>query len=83
VSKLIGGDVVQQMNIHIGEVDVPIILDGGEEWFPISYISNKILLRKDNNLITKHNKAKYIGYLNKYLQYKQGELFIICVSSVS
>jgi DNA-binding ferritin-like protein (Dps family) len=57
---------MQQKSVRIGEVDIPIIIDGGEEWFPISYISSKILLRK-SSIINKDNKDKYLDHLRKYV----------------
>lgn len=56
-----------QQIIRIGNVDVPIIFDGGEEWFPVSFITTKVLLRSGkNNLVGKHNRDKFSSHLRKY-----------------
>lgn len=37
---------MKQKSVLIGEVNVPVIDVDGEEWFPVSYLSEKVLLRK-------------------------------------
>lgn len=49
---------MEQIQVKIGEVEVPLVIDGGEEWYPVRYIYEKVLLRKgevniDKNLIKK------------------------------
>lgn len=58
---------MKQKSIYIGDVDVPVIEDGGDEWFPISYIATKVLLRNGKGLISKSNKDKYSNYINQYI----------------
>lgn len=42
----------KQENIIIGEIDIPIIKEGEEYWYPIRLISEKILLKKGSILNT-------------------------------
>lgn len=53
--------------IKIGNVDVPVIIDeGGEKWYPISYIVEKIMLRSNvNSVMTKGSKDLYKDYIHK------------------
>lgn len=58
---------MQQKNIWIGDVEVPIIVDGGEEWFPVSYITTKVLLRSGKGaFINKNNREKYKEHLRVF-----------------
>lgn len=58
---------MEQKSVQIGSVEVPIILDGGEEWFPVSYITTKVLLRSGKSgLVNKHNKDSITNYLHIY-----------------
>lgn len=41
----------KQETVKIGEIDVPIIIEGGVKYYPISFIVQKILLRHKNGLI--------------------------------
>jgi hypothetical protein len=59
---------MEQTKVRIGEVNVPVILDRGEEWFPVSYITTKMLLRSGkNSLINKNNKDNTDNHLQKYI----------------
>lgn len=52
---------MRQISVRIGEADVPVIVDDESvEWFPVSYITTKVLLRSGKSaLINKNNKDKY------------------------
>lgn len=59
---------MEQRNISIGEVDVPIILDGGEEWFPVTFITTKVLLRSGKgSLVNQRNKNELGDNLNSFI----------------
>jgi len=56
--------------ITIGDVGVRIIIDEGVKYYPISYLSREVLLRRDNDIL--NNKIQrdiykdYIKYFNVY-----------------
>lgn len=59
---------MKQEMIKIGETDVPVILDEGVRYYPISYITTKLLLRSGKNtLITKKNREKYADHLKMFV----------------
>ncbi len=49
---------MQQEIVQIGEVNVPVIIENGIKYYPIKYISEKVLLRK-GNIISKQNIDQY------------------------
>lgn len=58
---------MEQNLILIGNVIVPVIIDKGEVYYPISYITTNVLLRTNKNgLINKTNKNKYKKYIKQY-----------------
>jgi hypothetical protein len=54
---------MKQDTVKIGEVNVPVILDRGEKWFPVTFITTKILLR--SNKMTLINKGNINIFGNK------------------
>jgi hypothetical protein len=59
---------MEQKTVKIGEVDVPVIFDRGEEWFPITLITTKVLLRCDRkSLINNRNEEKYSKFISNKL----------------
>jgi len=58
---------MKQISIKIGDIDVPVMVDeNGEEWFPVSYITIKLLLRNGkNSMLNKHKREKYSSNLIK------------------
>ncbi|MGG3890342.1 hypothetical protein [Metabacillus fastidiosus] len=54
-----------QKEIKIGEITIPIIEHDDKAYYPISYISKKILLRK-GNIILKSNYEEYKEYVNVF-----------------
>lgn len=57
---------MQQEFVQIGEVSVPVIIDEGIRYYPISYITTKVLLRSGkNSLFTKSNREQFETYLKK------------------
>lgn len=69
--------------LQIGKVNVPVISDeGGEKYYPISYISEKVLLRSGNAIIHKGNRDKFSDYLIKTLIEfsEKGEHVTNCIS---
>jgi hypothetical protein len=58
---------MEQDLILIGNVIVPVIIDEGEVYYPVSYITTNVLLRTNKNgLINKTNKNKYKKYIKQY-----------------
>lgn len=58
---------MEQDLILISNVIVPIIIDEGEKYYPISYITTNVLLRTNkNSLINKTNREKYKKYIKQY-----------------
>ncbi|WP_299831327.1 hypothetical protein [uncultured Metabacillus sp.] len=50
-----------QKEVLIGDIVVPIIEDGGDKYYPISYVSDKVLLRKGNVIL----QSNYETYKDK------------------
>jgi hypothetical protein len=60
--------MVEQKMIKIGEVDIPIIIEDGVEYYPISYLSEKVLLRKCSILSSSLTHVeKYGAYIKKFV----------------
>lgn len=58
---------MEQTQVKIGEIEVPIIIDADEEWFPVTFITTKVLLRDSKwSLINKTNREKVNTYLRKF-----------------
>ena len=58
---------MRQDSVYINKIEVPIIKIDGEEWFPVSYLTTKVLLRSGKSgLMNKSNKEKFNQHLNKY-----------------
>lgn len=54
--------------VTIGDIDVPIIIDKGVTYYPISYITTKVLLRSGkSSLVGKHNISDLNMYVDKYI----------------
>lgn len=59
---------MQQDFVQIGEVNVPMIIENGIKYYPISYITTKLLKRSNKNgLIHKGNKKDYDEYIKKFV----------------
>jgi hypothetical protein len=54
---------INQETIKIGQVNIPIIKDGIDTWYPISYICEKVLLK--NTPSTKELNKNYNTYMSK------------------
>lgn len=54
----------KQETIRIGQVDIPIINDGDNTWYPISYICQKVIHRTS---LDKKQLTKYKDNVQKYL----------------
>lgn len=53
--------------VVIGMTSVPVILDeGGENYYPIRYITEKVLLRNGKSIIHKSNKEQYNAFIKKF-----------------
>lgn len=57
--------MVEQIDLWIGDVRVPVIDDEEVKYYPISYISEKVLLRS-NNIIDKYIKEEFKQYIKDY-----------------
>ena len=67
--------------IEIGNVQVPIILDeGGEKYYPMSYIAEKVLLRQ--SMTSKNNRHLYADNIKKMvIDYNEkGKQLANCIS---
>lgn len=53
-----------QRAIQIGEIIIPVIEEGSELWYPISFIGNKVLLKNLSPLQLKKNG--YEGYIKEF-----------------
>lgn len=54
--------IIQQQYLKIGKIEMPVIVDNNETYYPISFVSEKILLRT-GNIVNKSNKDKYNLYI--------------------
>lgn len=59
--------MVEQKTIELCGVKIPIIIEDGVEYYPISYLSEKVLLRKGSILPNNKNTEKYSSYIKKYV----------------
>ena len=69
--------------IEIGNVQVPIILDeGGEKYYPMRYVNEKVLLRKGKTMIGKNAIDQYEQFIKQYnLKYNEhGVQMTNCIS---
>lgn len=57
---------MKQENVLIGEVEVPVIIDRGKEWFPCRIIHRDVLLKSGKKLIGKTQKDKYDKFIKKF-----------------
>lgn len=73
-----------QENVQIGEVVVPVINEGGENWYPISYLTEKVLLKTVQPSQLKNNGYDdYIKRFNVDFGYVSGGMQeCYCISSV-
>ncbi|MGM7720528.1 hypothetical protein [Metabacillus sp. Hm71] len=62
-----------QKEVLIGDVVVPIIEEGGDKYYPISYVTQKLLLRQKGGLVTKSVKDKYRDSIKEFeVDFKSG-----------
>ncbi len=71
-----------QKQIVINEVVIPIIEEGGETWYPVSYIGDKVLLKTlTPNQLIKNKYEKYIRqFYIDYGEHTGGIQFTYCIS---
>ena len=70
------GVYVEYKYVLIGNHILPIIIDKGVRYYPISYITTKILLRSGKNaLINKNNRKKYKQHIKKFsVKFNEGNI---------
>lgn len=77
---------MRQELIEIGEVLVPVIINDDVKWYPMTYISDKVLLRK-GGMTGKQVREKYRDYIKKleidftFIDYNAGSQISNCITS--